>query len=916
MPRISHDRENELNRILSLLREYEKTLGRIDEMEKQSKIGDKLRLLGYKESLSSPAVIRQQIQIYREELNYEKEAIEAKEKEIELERKLREEREKTLENERKAERKREQKLNRDITRFNDFYNKASGSNFSLTDLGTYKFGETLNKAEEIRSKVSERVAKDYAKRGIADSAHYAQMIKEIDIRTNEGIKASGLGQSAESLQLAAGLLNTAGKLLTTFAKSALSILKDGINRQTQIYENTFHDISARTGMSRGEYKQFQRNTNYRLESMGLNGSVSVSENQEMLAKLVDLGMSQDTAIASALDNVITNKIVPYLDTTSRDFNLINNRLDNKFVKDIRGINAYNADIAGNNYLTSDLLNKIIDMVQPMSDEALQNLAQSSGDFTAAMNMLMAPKSEGGAGLSYQQAMQEWNRIYEQQNYAARIMSSGSTFDKLSYINLMERDIDTQKISNINKMLASNIDSGMLYSSLGPGYNTGNPSNNLSQSFIDQAFGIERYQSLTYEKMKEAGISGDTIRNMGDYDASKWSTGEFSRLQANETSTAKTVEKFWIENKGTTLATINETLTSTSSALIKTIWGIGTTAIGGKLASLLVKSLGLNPGTGIKTFLASGGGLALGVGATAAIPFLAGAITQGISDSKQKAAYENRDSYYTSELDSVKNIGDVESASTIHAYADILAPKNAGQVVKNTAQGFLQGMDIMTKLNLLMGSDPISVNKSIWKEATTGTYANNKTLRYMMIAFANSMLAAGNSPNIIPQVLGSGISVDGIKTEAHLLYNENPEQFLDNLAKMENNLTYKAIGPNGSHGSYKYSLDDMKKWGTFRQGLAEVPYDEYPALLHAGETVLTASTTAAINDMVMEYRNSQNQNYSLDAAIQNQTAQLIQKMDEIIHNMNFANQSNRPVNTVSEKLRNNMYNLTGTLAFQN
>ena len=68
MPRSNDSRENQLKRILSLLREYEQTLGKIDKIEEQSKIGAKLRLLGYNESLNSVSVIKQQIELYREEV--------------------------------------------------------------------------------------------------------------------------------------------------------------------------------------------------------------------------------------------------------------------------------------------------------------------------------------------------------------------------------------------------------------------------------------------------------------------------------------------------------------------------------------------------------------------------------------------------------------------------------------------------------------------------------------------------------------------------------------------------------------------------------------------------------------------------------------------------------------------------------
>lgn len=683
MPDSSKDKEYKIKKTIGLLLELADAADSASKSisDSTTNIKRKLESLGLTKPLNSKAAILEELKVQEFRLQTEQEIIKLREEEIKKEKQLKEEKQKTAEIEKKreqalkeAKKKYEAKIDKDITRFNDFYNKATGSNFSLSNLGNYKYGEALNKADEIRDRVKNQVSRDYARRGIADSAHYTKMLQEIDIKTNEAIKASGLGQSSESLQIAAGLLNSAGKLLTTFAKSALAILKDGINRQTQIYENTFHDVSARTGISRGEYKQFQRNTNSRLKSMGLNGSVSVSENQEMLAKLVDLGMSQDTAIASALDNVITNKIVPYLDTTSRDFNLINNRLDNKFVKDIRGINAYNADIVGNNYLTSDLLNKIIDMVQPMSDEALQNLAQSSGNFTAAMNYLMS--AEGG-NLSYDQAMDYWNQIYKQQNYANQIMRNGTVAERLTQIGYLENNVDLENPNNLNRALGVLIDS-QSSAYIGPGYGTGSQLNNLIQSAVGDALGFSRSQGLALEKLRKAGVTGSTLMGLSEFDLSKYSQGEFTRLQNNETYTAKEIEKFWIENKGTTLATINESLGQISRDIVTAIGGIATAAIGGKLASMIAKGFWTAGGsTGVSGSIGAIGGTALGTLMAVTAPV---AIAAGIG--KLSDYFDKKDVNKEAEAWSMEHYGEPGADNAV--YSELMG--NVAHVKNNTKKG--------------------------------------------------------------------------------------------------------------------------------------------------------------------------------------------------------------------------------------
>ena len=68
---------------------------------------------------------------------------------------------------------------------------------------------------------------------------------------------------------------------------------------------------------------------------------------------------------------------------------------------------------------------------------------------------------------------------------------------------------------------------------------------------------------------------------------------------------------------------------------------------------------------------------------------------------------------------------------------------------------------------------------------------------------------------------------------------------------------------------------------YRSGLPYVPYDDYPALLHEGEAVITAATANELRNLVDAYRESNNENINFEAAIQNQTTVLVNKLNEVI-----------------------------------
>lgn len=67
---------------------------------------------------------------------------------------------------------------------------------------------------------------------------------------------------------------------------------------------------------------------------------------------------------------------------------------------------------------------------------------------------------------------------------------------------------------------------------------------------------------------------------------------------------------------------------------------------------------------------------------------------------------------------------------------------------------------------------------------------------------------------------------------------------------------------------------------FRVGTDSIPYDNYPAMLHEGEAVLTASTANELRSLVDEYRNTKYDSARIEKAIQDQTAVLVESLNAI------------------------------------
>ena len=269
---------------------------------------------------------------------------------------------------------------------------------SMTDIHTAREEKAIN---NIYQKVADSVTAKYKRQGadFTDTETIQKMNKEIQ---DETLKKSE--KIVGKFSKGSDLINVAANTFSSAVSIWSQIFRLGLNNQTNVYEKTFENISVRNGTTRSMYYGAQSRLNNQLSDLGVRDNIASSEVQQMWntwatnGVKVDLSNAEQTA--KSIETVITQHIVPFLDTSSRSFTILNSRLDDKFIKNIRGINEYNMQVAQNSYITGDLLQEIIDQVQPMSDEALENLAQGSSELTALMNSMIAEGWSEDAAKSY------------------------------------------------------------------------------------------------------------------------------------------------------------------------------------------------------------------------------------------------------------------------------------------------------------------------------------------------------------------------------------------------------------------------------------------------------------------------------------------------------------------------------------
>lgn len=358
-------------------------------------------------------------------------------------------------------------------------------------------------------------------------------------------------------------------------------------KQASVYRDTYTNVSVRTGINRQTYYDNQWNLNNRLSSLGLRDNVRSSEVQTMWNSLANTGMNESQMFATAIDNVVTNKIVPYLDTTSQEFNLLNTRLNNDFVKDIRGINKANLEIAGNNYVTESLLNTIIDKVQPMSDEALQNLALGSTEITSFVNTLMSKGYDRDTAVSYA------TKYFQAQEYGDQMLSSGSTADKLFMADIMTNPyLNLYDLDDAPNIMALYGNRALEFAGNLGGYSSS--TNGVVTNMVAHSLGYTYGDFSNAYKLLDEGLTFTDIANntsLTPAQISAYSNQATNTFASGQNQTVEELQSVTLENFMNELAVIYEKLGLTGPIIVGAIEGLGNILITWLGANLVSKFFG-------------------------------------------------------------------------------------------------------------------------------------------------------------------------------------------------------------------------------------------------------------------------------------------------------------------------------------
>lgn len=775
-----------------------------------------------------------------------------------------------------------------------------------------KNASKLNISEKKRAEIIEEQSQAYKEleRNIKQ-AEAKQQLKENVIGSIFGTSSSDI----QSIQDGTYKFSFAAQVFSKAVDTFKTAIKEGIDNNYNTAEKTLNSIVASNSRGYGlnwnsgtftfgnstytGYKQINNAINDQLSSEGLLNNIYNTDILEATSTLTSSGgLSLESAISKAYQDTVIKYIVPYLDTSSETFTTLEYLMPG-ISKNVAATALSAKEQFGENQYIARYSAQLVELMRPVALSANKDLY--SAEYQEIAKVLEAQVANGSMDAA--QAQKIANEAFSMYLDPTGTIQNGSVIAKMTTINAMnEGGIDSPS-SYVNNYL----DSTKWALGLADG-------DTITKNIIGNSWGISDWRYIDENKINTDNIDTET-------------TDEQLKIFQEQVGLA--------DDMNTTTDKLNKSVTNImadvgdiKTALGDKLWSIGefivtgiTTWIGAKIVGGTIgKSLGIlggssAGGTGLglmSGLVAAGGGILLGVG-------IVDLIAKGIKKSTEVSDNENISQYEQN----MKDLGasDEYAAATgkIGGIATTSSEHNGGigGFFHDWGQGISQTWDT---LGYELGGAKTATGKTLHSLNTLRTTldmrnASAGTIEQYLWTFAMLADSAGVLNGEVSDELG-GVTRDDIK--AYMKENHRSEEsFNEQISWLADLKDVDGV----SSLPWK-SLEEQQaviNWENYhRYGLDEVPYDNYPAILHEGEAVLTASTANTLRNLLDEYKQTSTQAVNFDTIIQTQTSALISKMEEIITtiaNNKGSNFVSTPDQTNAKNiLMNSMLHLTSTKSF--
>ena len=694
--------------------------------------------------------------------------------------------------------------------------------------------------------------------------------------------ANSLSASAGKFELGASLLQTAANTFFQGVSKLSDLFTSGMNQQVSVYNSTFSNIAARTNTNRSGYYSAWSNLNNELSSRGLFENVGSAEVMQMWNTLASQGINVDLsteqgraeATAKAIDTVVTNKIVPYIDASSYYIQQLASEQPN-FFNEIRAIGITSQEIMGSSYAANKYLQDMIDNLSPVAALASQELGVQ---YAKTLGIYETLKSQGYSDYSIGQYYNGMQQVYTDP-YAA--LTGSDVQAKMAVLNTIQNGGD----------LSNTYDVGMGYMQALNTWSTLVPQGDrigigaISHS-TNMAMG-----PIALEEASTRGIDLGLIQNNStqmEQQLAENSDKINEKLAEDQMQTNQELQELTMQNLSNEFAMLKGFMGHYYDIIIESIKGVAgaiATSIVGKGISSLVNS-GSTLTTTLSTVatqtgttatattalksgaLSTAGGMLLGGFTVVAGTALAAAISKGMMEADQASAKSSAEAQLegtdlsgntaAANIETISNLDSVNTWTDMSAMGGLLG-SFANNVI-NTFSSDISGDNKRRYSNLLSALQQKNISNDEKKEYTAAFM--------LLLASKNRLSDIGVTESDLKEYLESDQGPSTINALSKIgkapLWVYQPH---DKSGKIESIDT----------GWFKNTLST---WNYHRQGLDYVPEDGYPAILHEGEAVLTSGTANELRSLIDEYRSTNEQSVNFESIVQQQTASLINKLEEI------------------------------------
>lgn len=528
------------------------------------------------------------------------------------------------------------------------------------------------------------------------------------------------------------------------------------------------------------------------------------------------------------------------------------------------------DQFGESQYLSKYSNQLVELMRPVALQANKELYSDTYQAIAAQAQALVSSGE----LDESEVQNYVNDAFSLYMNPTKALQSGSVSDKMSTI----KAIQNGGIDDPTAYLSGIMDTARYADQVSGG-------STIAKGAIEGAWGTRSF------RLRNTSKAGETEKKVNSYENK--TLNQLKDIYDNQVKNADdfntTTDQWskWFENATTWIGDIK-------TAIGDKLWNIGTVIIegiaaylGGKFllhlagsvigkavtgtASAVGGSAAVAGGTSAVGLLATvAGGVALGVGA-------ANVIKMGI-ESAFKAEDEKNVSAEASVLEGTALEGN-KAAEVLGGMANTDQKENNnfgskfGSAWNTTTRWIGVGTFGWTRDTAGINKDDLSFFREkirMLGGGPTKDAARDALLVWtLLLASANRLKDIDEFSSLTNSDLKAMVEASGVAPSSWDKYLEN---------------TVKDIGylPNKNEKEDQTYIDwDKLGIEYHRYGLDDVPYDNYMASLHEGEAVLTSSTANELRNLLDEYRENNESMASLDAIVQQQTADLCAKIDEVI-----------------------------------